>query len=510
MLESSLKKIAKGTAIVLLGTILGNIFAFGNKIIIVRYITKSDYGLLSLGLAIFEIILVLVCMGFSEGVTRYISYFQGRKETEKTWGIITSSVKIILLTSLAWISLVYLLLPFLAATFHEPNLSLVLKVFIFAIPFAGLTELLTAVFRGFDKVGVKVLFGNILLNLFRALMFISVVLLGLAFTGIVYSYLISFAVVCVILIVYAFKHLPKSIQKTSSTPMGKKLLLFSLPLLGANILAMVMAWTDTLMLGYFKTTEVVGLYNVALPLARLIPIILASMMFIYTPVVSQLYSKNAIGDIEKTYVSTTKWVFLATTPLLFGLILFPKTAIELSFGMRYVEASIALQLLALGFFVHTILGPNDSTLIAMGKTRFIMLDTLIAASANVALNILLIPLLGLAGAAIASTVSLATANILISIQVYSLSKIHPFTKTYLKPMVTSLILAPVVYFIGKSLLVFSPWMLIPVFLLFFLIYLVAALVTRSFDKEDVMILKAVERRMGVEIIPIKNLLRRFI
>jgi len=54
-----------------------------------------------------------------------------------------------------------------------------------------------------------------------------------------------------------------------SNPMTKKLLSFSVPLLAVSMLMMVMSWTDTLMLGYFKSPDVVGLYNAALPLANL-------------------------------------------------------------------------------------------------------------------------------------------------------------------------------------------------------------------------------------------------
>ncbi len=53
--------------------------------------------------------------------------------------------------------------------------------------------------------------------------------------------------------------------------LGKHLVTFSIPLMLVGILNFMMTRTDTLMLGYYKGSEVVGVYNAASPLARLIP-----------------------------------------------------------------------------------------------------------------------------------------------------------------------------------------------------------------------------------------------
>ena len=46
------------------------------------------------------------------------------------------------------------------------------------------------------------------------------------------------------------------------------------------------------MLGYYKTSEVVGLYNSASPLAKLLPIFLNSAGFIYPPLATALYAQG--------------------------------------------------------------------------------------------------------------------------------------------------------------------------------------------------------------------------
>ena len=57
-LGESLRKIAKGAGIVLIGTIIGRAFGYGSRLIIAR-LGASDYGLVALGFAVMSIILVL-------------------------------------------------------------------------------------------------------------------------------------------------------------------------------------------------------------------------------------------------------------------------------------------------------------------------------------------------------------------------------------------------------------------------------------------------------------------
>jgi len=103
-----------------------------------------------------------------------------------------------------------------------------------------------------------------------------VIFLNLSFTGVFYAYTVSLAIPCLLLIRYAIKHLPASIRynaKQTANPVATELLLFSIPLLGVAMLQMIIAWTDTLMLGYFRLLADVGLYNAALPLAQNIALI---------------------------------------------------------------------------------------------------------------------------------------------------------------------------------------------------------------------------------------------
>ena len=518
IINQSLQKIAKGTSIVFIGTIIGMLLGFVSRIIIVRYITQSEYGIYALALVLVSIFVTISTLGLREGSTRYIAYFRGKNEEGKVRGIISSSLKIALITSIIFSLILFLLADLISMNiFHSSELSTPLKIFSAAIPFTVLIGIFTSLFRGFDRVEPNVYFQNILRSILFILFLVTVALLGLSFLGVLYAYLASIAITCIAFALYAIKKLPLStfpVKKeadaaTSMNPIGKELLLFSFPLLAVAILGMVMNWTDTLMLGYFKTPDVVGLYNGALPLAHLIPIALTSAGFIYVPIVSGLYSKKLMEEIGKTYQVLTKWIFSVTIPLFFILFLFPETVLNSLFGVNYIQAAPALRILAFGFMFHAFLGLNGLSLMVMGETRFLMLVSSSGAISNVVLNAALIPSFGIVGAAFASLLSYCMVNILCSTKLYKLSMIHPFTRNYVKPLGISIVLLTLIYAF-TSYLKIEFWMLPLLVSLFLFGYGLLLLLTRSFDREDIDMILAIEKKTGVDAEPIKRILRRFV
>ena len=511
IVNQSLQKIAKGTGIVFVGTIIGMLLGFVGRIILVRFTTQDEYGIYCLALVIISIFATISTLGLATGVPRYIAYFRGKNEEGKVRGIISSSIKIAIIASVSLAAISFFVSDIISTSiFHISALSTPIKLFSIAIPFTVLINVFISIFRGFDRVDAKVYFQDIFRPVLYLLFLIAVVLFGLSFIGMIYAYVSSIAITCVVLVMYMLKKSPLPIGKTSvANSMTKELLFFSVPLLAVSMLWIVMSWADTLMLGYFKTPDVVGVYNAALPLAGLLSMTLSSMNFIYIPIISQLYSKNLINELKRSYIILTKWIFLMTLPIFFVLFLFPDVVLNLLFGSRYLGASVALQVLAFGFFLNISLGFTGNTLLVLGKSKFLMLSSLISAIINIILNMVLIPPMGIIGASIASAFSLIVVKILNLIKLYRFFELHPFVKNYLK--ITGLfVMFLFVFYILRNLVIMSFWMFVALFLLFLVSYCLLVLFTKSFDEEDIMILLTIEKRLGIDLTSIKRILKRFV
>ena len=508
IINGSLQQIAKGTGIIFIGTMIGSLLAFIGRIILVRFVSQSEYGIYSLAFTILGIFVMISTLGLGDGLTRHIAYYKGKGDETKVSTIIFLSIKIVLVTSIFIGTISLLTSDFISANiFKSPELSMPLKIISISIPFIVLINIFVAITRGFGIVNVKIYFQDLLKSILSLLFLIIAVLLKLSFIGVVYAIVLSSITTCLIFAAYmAKKYLLPMRKNVVSEPMTKELLSFSIPLLAVSMLMMVLSWTDTLMLGYLTTPDIVGLYSVALPLAMLLSMIITSMSFIYIPIIAKLYSQNLIYELKKTYAILTKWVFLISSIIFFILIVFPDIVLDILFGSRYISASVALQILAFGFFMNICLGFAYNTLLVLGKSKFLMWTFAISAIINIILNMILIPLMGFIGASIATAVSIIIAKVLNAIELYRFFNIHPFSKNYIK-LVGLLIVFIFVFYILRNLVIMSFFAAVALFLLFLVSYGFSIVFIKSFDSEDIMILLAIEKRLGVNLTTLKKILK---
>ena len=155
----SLQKIAKGASIVFIGLLVSLVPIFLGKLIVIRYWTENEFGIFSLAFTILIIISTLSTLGLGFGVSLRIAYVRGKKEYKKIPDLIFTSILICLIVSISLSIITFLLSGIIAENiFHEPTLTLPLKIFSIAIPFLTLINVIVAIFRGFDEVKPTVIF----------------------------------------------------------------------------------------------------------------------------------------------------------------------------------------------------------------------------------------------------------------------------------------------------------------------------------------------------------------
>lgn len=513
-LDESLVKIAKGAGIAFIGCLVGLLFGFMGRLLVARYGTEAEYGVFSLAFAILSICVIVGTLGLQHAAPRSIAYARGKNDIEKVKKLIPSSIQFGLLASVSLSIIVFFASDIIArAIFHNAALGSPLKIFALGIPLLTLINVFAAIFRGFDEVKPGVYFQDAATHLLFPLFLLPVIFLSLPFTGVFYAFLASLLTACAALIVYSAKRLPLPIKfriRISTNPVATELLFLSLPLLGVAMLHMIIVWTDTLMLGSFKTSADVGLYNAGSPLAQFIFAPMGAMLLIYMPVTSGLYAQGSLAEIRRNFSVLTKWLCSATLPLFLILFMFPETVISFLFGANYTSAATTLRILSVGFIISNLLGPNGASLIAMGEVRFVMWATLASAVINIGLNVALIPPFGIEGAAIASMVAITSVGLIRCWKLYSVSGAQPLSKNLMRPTLASLAIIFLIYFISTSFLTVTLWMLPLLFILYYGIYGLAVLLTRSFDKEDISMLLAIEERLGINLSLLKRTLQRFL
>lgn len=511
MADSDLDRIVSGTGIVFIGILISKILAYLYRLIIAR-MGVNEYGLFSLGLGIIGITSSFTFFGLHRGVLRYVSYYRGKEDYERVKGVIVSALKITFTISLIVAILLFLLSDFISLNyFYNINLSLILKILSISIPINVLNEILINAILGFQKVKYMVISKNIVLNSIRFLFTIIFLYFSVSIIGVTVIYVVSFF----ISLIFSFYFLEKKVfpiikSKIKSVYQNRELFSFSWPLVFSGFALLIITWTDTIMLGALKTVREVGMYNAALPTSYMLYTVPQGLAFLVVPTLTYLFSKKEMNEFRLVYRTVTKWLFMFNLILLSLFILFSKEIISVLFGVEYSLAGDVLIILSIGLFINYFLIFTGYVPIISNKTKLDLFNLSTGAILNIILNILLIPKYSIIGAAIATSISFIVISVLYFIESIYIININPLKLSYIRIIVSILITSLLIkYFSVNFLKVDNIMSLIIISVLFLILYSIILILTKSFEKEDMDVIANIQRKTGLRIPFINNLIKKF-
>ncbi|MDA8174593.1 MAG: flippase [Nitrospiraceae bacterium] len=507
-IHSSLKTVAKGTTLVFFSSALSMLLWFASKILIVNRITKEELGIYSLALSIVSMVSALASMGIPDGVTRYISIYLGEGKKEDADAVAKAAIKISGAIGLAASALVFFFSPLIARHFfYMPELVTPLRVVSAFIFFNTCITIFVGILRGFGNVTAQIY--NI--NLIHPVIFLALAgvcfAFRLSFIFLMFAYLTAVMAVFLSIWIYSRKAINLKPLKLGNAGHAEELLRLSLPLLGASIMNMVFAWSDTFVLGRYAGADAVGVYSVSVTLAKLLTFVISAMVFTFLPIAGDLYSKGRHADMKRTYQVLTKWVFIGTIPIFFVLFCFPEMTITFLFGKQYMDSAFPLRVLSIGFMANVFFGASTIFLIVMGMSKSLLKIETFGAVLNLGLNYLLVKRMGygVKGACSATAFSMCLIYGIYAFILYKKSRIHALTCNYVKPMISLGLVGAAVYALVKSLPLHL-WMVPLYFVLFLALYSAALLLSRSIEKEDVVLFETVANKTGLELKFVRQLL----
>ncbi len=502
--DFALKSIAKGASFAFAGIIISKLLGYIYRLLVAR-LGPADYGLLSISLAIFNFTGIIVALGLTQGIQRYVPYYLERKEEGKVRGIVFFSMKTTFILGLTAGLILFLLSPWISKfVFHDERLEVLIKVIAFIIPLDVLRNIFLNLCKAYKYIIPEVYARNVGENLSKILLTVVFLFIGLGIVGAVGAYALAIFVSLLISYYYVKKVFS---FKSAVRPVYEKKLWFnySIPLVINHFLLLIMLWTDTLMLGFFRTSSEVGIYNAASPTAQLIYIFPAAILSLFLPVLSSLYSKNDTKSFNSCYSSVTKWIFLINLYFLIFLSLFSEQAITALFGEQYASGALVLAILVLGYFFYHLSLTSNNILMIIDRTRLVFLISLVGAVINLILNYALIPAYGFLGAGIATSISVFVMGMANFLLVWRIINYSPFKISYIKAILCGAVIGLVMNYFKDVL---NNYILMIVFaVLWFLVYSLMLLTVKVFDDEDIKILRYIEKGFVNKII---SVMKKFI
>jgi O-antigen/teichoic acid export membrane protein len=185
----------------------------------------------------------------------------------------------------------------------------------------------------------------------------------------------------------------------------KQMLAFSAPLVVSSAAVLATGYADRFVIKEYLSMADLGIYSVAQRLAGAVSLVLVGFQSAITPLVTHFAATPAAHD---ELARVFRYFLAIALPALLGLALFGRELLHLVATPIYYPAHSLVPLLGLAVLLAGMYVFAPGLWLAR-RTRTTMLVNLVAAAIAVNLNLLLVPSLGLAGAAMAAVTSAAFA-----------------------------------------------------------------------------------------------------
>lgn len=416
---NSLYRKFSGTACLILvsrglALILGVIYA--------RYLGPEQYGLYTFVLSVISLAILPVVAGLPALLVREIASFQLESNWPYLIGIINWSRIYVITVSITMMFFLYL---GVFLNLFDESISSMLWIAVLLIPFKGGCAQQSAIFNGFRMPILAQLPTQILAPTFTLFIFLVFIILGVNVTAEVAINISVLTAFCsfftsAILIKLKLKLKNKAYESEYSLKKWHKSLL---PFTLMALIGTLNTELATIVLGASSNNESVAYFKVAMQAISLIVLGLTSVNTVIMPNVARLYKQ---GDLKQTQLLLTKSVRLSTLvsfPIIITLIVFGEPLIKLLFGGDYLDAYPLLVILCFGQCFNVLMGSVGLVLNMTGNENSALKALLITLGINVASLLILVPLYGAIGAAIAVSLGLVCWNVLMAIDVWRYTKL---------------------------------------------------------------------------------------
>jgi O-antigen/teichoic acid export membrane protein len=422
--------ISRQSLFVFSGKISRQVLGFVIGLLIAKALGSSALGDYQLGVVVVHVLAMLAIMGADRGLVRFLPILSRASEGQAK-RTIAVSFGLALSASTLLAVLLHGFGPRLGVLlFESESTGMALRAFAFYLPVFTLLRMLVAVFDGYKHADIESAVENVLIPLAHVVLLVCVSLLFPRLTFAIAARVLAYGMGCVILIRLAFRYFEPTRRAQAQGADLRAFYRYSAPLFLIGTLDLFMNHVDILLCGYYLDSSRVGIYAIAQRLALLSLLSLQAINVIFSPHVSELFHEQKLDQLERLFKLFTRWIFSFSSLVFVFYVMFGEQLLAF-FGPEFTAGTSALLILTLGQMINGLGGPNGTILIMTGKQKWMLFDSVLMLASNAVLNVLLIPRLGIVGAALATGISLVVVNLLKTAQVYHEFRIHPYSWDYL-------------------------------------------------------------------------------
>ena len=411
------KQIIQSGIGIMIVKVIGTLLAFILSIVLSRSLGPVEYGVYTFSLSVLVLLSIPIQAGFSNLAVRETSKALVNNDYSLIggiWGWIYRLISIYFL-------FLSMLLVLLFVSSEELIDTLRFKVFVagfISIPLLSLIIAQNAIIRGLGKVVVGAIPDSLIRPGINLIFIIGVFLLapvgGMTSHCVMIVYVVSvvitFLISLLILKKLTSKHVDFNNKRRVESDSWRRTL-YPLTIVGA--VQLLFGYADIVILGIFRSDMEVGVYKIVIQFSVLVVFGLTVINQMLHPYFSRLYAKGDMVNLQKLVTYSSIVIFaLAVLPAMIFM-LAGESIIGFVFGKEYVVGKVALNILVAGQLANAAFGSAGALLNMTGHEKKTMKAMLIALAVYIPLNLILVPFLGMEGAALSTAISLILLNSLL-------------------------------------------------------------------------------------------------
>lgn len=390
-----LRRLARHSAAYTIGSALNKAFAFILVPIYTRSLTQGDYGayvLLNAGAAVLA---VLFELGVSSSVMRFYYDYDDPKERSRYLGSVWLFCVVVTFGASA-------LLTFggqslLDPLFHGVDFWPYVVLTVWATCLSTANVIPWVLMRIHEQSTRFVILIIAQASVLLVAVLVYVVVLDMGLLGVVLASLTQGVVVFVFFSVYTLRNASLNVRWRYIPPSLK----YGLPVLALQAGWWILDASDRFILRYFTSLDTVAVYSIGYAIGRILIMFSQAINQAWTPFFYTTVKENR-PDAKDLFSYTATYFTLVVAGAGLLIVVFTREAVLFFGGHSYLAATTITPLVVLGTVAQSMFYVPSRGLFLQKQTRWFPLILALGVIVNLGLNVLLIPLIGMVGAAVAT------------------------------------------------------------------------------------------------------------
>ncbi len=438
--------LAKGGALNLAGMGLYGLLNFGLVVLVTRKLGPTGAGAFIEAIGVFNILAKSTLLGADAGLLRFVPLLRAHHRPEDLPRLFRAAVWPVVALGAVVGAVLFAasgpLARLIATNGGDAELTTYLRVMAPFVPAGAAYLVLEGGARSLGTMVPSLVVERIARPFLQPAGFLLVVSAGLGSVAVALSWAgpTGLAVIPMGLWVAALVRRAQQVDRAVQPPGGSsdgidpselipRFWRFSAPRAFGGMFQVLVIWLDTILIGALASTGEAGIYGAATRWLIIGSFAAIAIMQAIGPQISFVLARRELGRARHLFEVSTAWQILVAFPPYLTVMVFGPTLLR-AFGPGFGSATTTLLILGGANLFAAACGAIEVVLLMTGRSTLNLIDSAVALAVNIALNLLLVPRIGITGAAIAWAASLFVTNAVPMVQVWTSTGLHPFGRIW--------------------------------------------------------------------------------